>query len=411
MMTANKKCKQCGLPDLGITYGRKRLDIDDESLCLFCKDYNESAEFYQVAFQKNQGRLREIVEKIRGKQKYDAVVMFTGGKDSSYTAHLLSKEYKLKVLALTWDNGFFEEVHRKNISIMTSSLGIDHKFVSLGEDRLAEFYKNRFIKLGRFCGCAQPGVFFCAPEIARSEAPLIAMGVSFGQQLALVQNRFLFEFEPEYRKILQQMLAEKGFGINDFKDPGLLIGALLDIISSDFSDSMVDLLKDCVTNYRRMQEEERYFVLLALCHDFNHTTMSEILSQYGWIKPSGTHEAGHTSCIMEPLKGFVACKQDMLNIDYLELAAERRWGRFSEQLCEDVFPTLNFSEKEPGVVDEFLRVARMTREEFDRVLETRPFARPQMPGINWELAKRLPHGMSEDLLEKNMALAYNRGLP
>ncbi len=410
-MTTNKKCKQCGLPSLGITYERKRLDINDENLCLFCRDYNEAADFYKVDFQKNQKNFHELIEKIKGKREYDAVVMFTGGKDSSYAAHLLSKEYKLNVLALTWDNGFFGDVHRKNISTLTSNLGIDHKFVSIGENRLAEFYRNRFIKLGRFCGCAQPSILFCAPEIARSGASLIAMGVSFGQQLALVQNRFLFEFEAEHRKILQQMLSDQGLGINHFRDEGFFIGVLLDIISGDFSNDMVNLLVDCVKNFREMQKEERYFVLLALCHDFNHTTMSEIISQYGWTKPPETHEAGHTSCIMEPLKGYIARSQNMLNIDYLELAAERRWGRFSQQLFDDVFPTLNFSEKEPGVIDEFLRVACMTRREFDRVLEMRPFARPTMPEINWELANRLPHGMPPDLLKKNMALAYNRGLP
>lgn len=47
-----------------------------------------------------------LCNKIKGKQKYDAVIMYTGGKDSGYAAYYLSKKLGLKVLAVTWDNGF-----------------------------------------------------------------------------------------------------------------------------------------------------------------------------------------------------------------------------------------------------------------------------------------------------------------
>lgn len=49
--------------------------------------------------------LRKIIDKKKGK-KYDVAVMYTGGKDSSYLIYLLKEVYKLRLIAVTVDNGY-----------------------------------------------------------------------------------------------------------------------------------------------------------------------------------------------------------------------------------------------------------------------------------------------------------------
>lgn len=407
-----KECTQCGLPDLNVTYGRNPIYMHEDGVCAYCGEYNQYKDLYTLDFEKNQRNFAELCDRIRGKQKYDAVLMYTGGKDSGYAAYYLSKVLKLKVLALTWDNGFFSDEHYRNLTELIKTLGIDHKFISIGHQNLTQFYRNRFEKLGRFCACTQPALLFCAEEIARSQAPLVIIGVSFGQQLSLTQNRMLFEFEPEQRLNVLHMLSDRGMGISHFQDPGFFNLALLDVISGTFSDDMTALLKNCFYHFQQMRQEDRYIITLSLIYNFDHKTMSETLAQYGWKKPEYAHQAGHTSCIMEPLKGYLAYKQGMLNLDYLEIAAERRWGRFSKEMFESVLPTIYFhNDREPKELEAFLKLLDMFKEDFDRILTQKPFAQAVMPGINWDLVNRLELKTSKELLQKNMELAYNRAIP
>jgi hypothetical protein len=406
-----KYCVQCGLPDLRITYGREPLFIDEKGLCIFCNDYNANPKLYEVDLKKNEENFLALCNKIKGKQKYDAVIMYTGGKDSGYAAYYLSKILGLKVLAVTWDNGFFSQQHEENLRELVKNLGLDHKFISIGENNLAEFYSNRLKKLGRFCACTQPALLFCAPEIAASEAPLIIMGVSFGQQLSLLQNRLLFEFNENERQLTLPILKEQGMGIYQMWDPGYLIGALLDVACGSYSPAMEELLQNCFKHLQQMMQEERYINILSLIFNFDHKIIGETLSRYGWKKPDGTHSAGHTSCIMEHLKGYLAFKQDMLNLDYLEIAAERRWGRLSKEIFDEVLPTIHFNQDEPKELELFCKIAKMTREEVEQVLVEKPFASPAPPPINWELVKKLTTNINQEQLSKFLSLAYNRGIP
>jgi hypothetical protein len=411
-MKMAKVCTQCGLPDLKIAYDRNPISIDEDNVCVLCKEYNQNQNLYTVDFEKNQRKFSELCNRIRGRRKYDAVLLYTGGKDSGYAAYYLSKILKLKVLALTWDNGFFGEMHLQNLTNLINKLGVDHQFVPIGRKNLAEFYRNRFVKLGRFCGCTQPAMLFCAPEIAKSEAPLVVTGASFGQQISLTQNLLLFEFKPEQRLNLLKMLSDQGMGISHFQDPGFFNMALLDVISGEFSDEMVTLLKNCIRSFQQMRQEERYLITLSLIYSFDHQMMSQTLSQYGWKKPDNAHQAGHTSCIMEPLNGYIAYKQEMFNLDYLELATERRWGRFSKELFESVLPTLYFyNDQVPKELDIFLRLIDMSRDDFEAILVKKPFAQAKMPEINWNLVDRLELNIRKEQLQKMMELTYDRVIP
>lgn len=399
------------MPDYKIAFGRKKLHIDDEHTCIYCHDFNTHQDLYTVDFKNNQRRFHALCDQLRGAHTYDAVLMYTGGKDSGYAAYFLSKVMKLNILALTWDNGFFSKENMANMTVLTEKLGIEHKIISIGEKNLSQYYRNRFINLGRFCPCTQPALFFCAPEIAASSAPMIIMGVSFGQQLAILQNRLLFEFDDEQKSSILRVLRQQGMGLSSFQDPGFFIHALLDIASGNYTPDMVELLRACVRQFQKLHTGDRTIVILSLIYNFDHDTISRVLSEYGWKKPSGAHHAGHTSCIMEPMKGFVSSQQGMINLDYLELAAERRWGRFPEELYDEVLPTLYYNEKEPEALETFLKITRLTKDEFYAVLRKNPLAHAAPPEINWNLMDTLGIQMGRDQLTQLLTQAYQRNIP
>lgn len=65
-----------------------------------------------------------------GRAQHDALVMFSGGKDSCYLVQRLKNEHPgLRLLACTVDNGFMSPVAKQNIDEVLPRLDIDHVFI------------------------------------------------------------------------------------------------------------------------------------------------------------------------------------------------------------------------------------------------------------------------------------------
>jgi tRNA(Ile)-lysidine synthase TilS/MesJ len=72
-------------------------------------------------------RLDSLILDVKDKAPgYDAIIAYSGGKDSSYTLKLLRDRYSLRMLALTFDNHFVSQTSWKNIKRVTDALNVDH---------------------------------------------------------------------------------------------------------------------------------------------------------------------------------------------------------------------------------------------------------------------------------------------
>jgi predicted PP-loop superfamily ATPase len=117
-----KICQKCILPETfpGISF-------DENGICNHCirekKMLEKSAE-KKAAFR---DRLDNVISEIKGQAPvYDAIVAYSGGKDSSYTLKLLKERYGLRLLSMTFDNHFVSPGAWKNIETVTNTLGVDH---------------------------------------------------------------------------------------------------------------------------------------------------------------------------------------------------------------------------------------------------------------------------------------------
>lgn len=93
------RCVRCGIPE---TY--ETVEFNDSGICSIC--LQSDFKYTQIDWDTRKLEFDSIIKRYRGKSNYDAIVPFSGGKDSTWTLLYLMKEYKIKPLVVQFDHGF-----------------------------------------------------------------------------------------------------------------------------------------------------------------------------------------------------------------------------------------------------------------------------------------------------------------
>ena len=81
---------------------------------------------------KERSDLLKLLEKYRRNDgSYDVVVPGSGGKDSSFTAHLLKYKYGMNPLTVTWAPHLYTEIGWKNFTNWMHVGGLDNLLYTL----------------------------------------------------------------------------------------------------------------------------------------------------------------------------------------------------------------------------------------------------------------------------------------
>ncbi|RRV29810.1 N-acetyl sugar amidotransferase [Pseudomonas sp. o96-267] len=103
------------------------ISFDDNGICNYCRQIEELEQQFPND-ERGERALEAIVAemKVAGQgKKYDALIGVSGGCDSSYLMHLMTKKYGLRLLAVHFDNTWNTTIATQNIHAVTDKLGID----------------------------------------------------------------------------------------------------------------------------------------------------------------------------------------------------------------------------------------------------------------------------------------------
>lgn len=115
-----KRCTKCLLPE---TF--PFIEFDHEGVCNYCHNHKSSKA------SKTTDDLEKLVAPYRkGGNKPDCIVPFSGGRDSTYSLHLVKKELGLNPIAFTYDWGMVTDLARRNIARVCGKLGVENIIVS-----------------------------------------------------------------------------------------------------------------------------------------------------------------------------------------------------------------------------------------------------------------------------------------
>ena len=115
-----RRCTKCILPE---TF--PFIDYNIDGICNYCRNYKPLKTlggdslrnfFYESSDNKS--------------NEYDCLIPLSGGRDSSYTLHYVTKELGLKALAFSYDWGMITDLARRNQSRLCGKLGVEHILIS-----------------------------------------------------------------------------------------------------------------------------------------------------------------------------------------------------------------------------------------------------------------------------------------
>ena len=111
------RCRNCNLLE-----GKFSVVLNDKGICNYCEYFEQNKQDILNITNREQILARRF-QKLKGKYEYDAIVGLSGGKDSTYVLCQMVKKYNLKVLAVTYDNGFLTNFAAESIKNTVEKLG------------------------------------------------------------------------------------------------------------------------------------------------------------------------------------------------------------------------------------------------------------------------------------------------
>ncbi len=123
----NQQCTKCvsdrTIP--GITFNK-------EGVCSHC-DFQEKLEKIYPENEESLKKLHLKLEKIKRKgrnKKYDCIIGLSGGRDSTYLLYLAVKEWRLRPLAVHFNDGFDNPIAGENMLHAVRILGVDLRTIT-----------------------------------------------------------------------------------------------------------------------------------------------------------------------------------------------------------------------------------------------------------------------------------------
>lgn len=113
-------CTRCCVPET-----QRGIVFDELGICQACQSSEQKIHINWVEREK---KLRTILEECKAKagNNYDCVVPISGGKDSTFQLHVLTRVYGMKPLAVTFSHNWWSETGWYNLQNALETFNVDH---------------------------------------------------------------------------------------------------------------------------------------------------------------------------------------------------------------------------------------------------------------------------------------------
>ena len=190
-----RHCLSCGLPS-----NYPDADIDGDGICADCRDYARLKDEVDRYFGQPD-QLRSLIGSVRAggdANRYDCIVLVSGGKDSTYMLYQLVREFGVRPLAFTLDNGYLSDRAISNVREACDDLGIDLEVAST--PHMDEIFADSLRRHCNVCNGCFKTIYTLSMSLARRMGiSTIITGLSRGQmfETRLADTFRARQFDPD----------------------------------------------------------------------------------------------------------------------------------------------------------------------------------------------------------------------
>lgn len=267
--------------------------FNEEGVCNLCVEF-ENRKIEREAAQPLETDFIKIIDKHRGKDKYDCLVMLSGGKDSTASLYYMVKRYKLRVLAFNFDHGFETEEARKNIENAVDILGVD--FMTFKSNFMKPMFEKILKTNADVVVCHPCSIWYMQLAFdvaARYKIPMIVAGWTKGQSVknAVKPGVSKEDQSLEFRKMAK---ATTDFLKNELKDMPQY---------KNFPTSMEEVIKRAKRRFKSIVISPHWFL------PFGPETYVEVIKkELKWQRPQFSYPKGSTNCSLNFISAYNSVK-------------------------------------------------------------------------------------------------------
>lgn len=300
-----KICAACVLPSTfpGISF-------DEKGVCNFCAGWREKGDTPEEKTAYLQ-KFTTLMSQTRNDSGYDCTLAFSGGKDSTYTLYVLASVFKLKVLALTFDNGFISDQAFRNIRTVAERLVADSIII-----------KPDFGLLKSIFASARDQELFAAKTLERASTICTS---------CIGMAKFIF-----LRMALEKNIPVMAWGWTPGQAP--LRSSIMKLTPALYRQNQEALLKPL--ERAAGPEIRRYFLTEAMFDparsfpwnvsplafmDYDEAAILRTIQGLGWVAPEEL-DANSTNCLLNSYANRIHCERYGFHPYAFEIAGMVRRG-------------------------------------------------------------------------------------
>ncbi len=359
-----KYCIRCCMPET-----QEGIKFDKMGICQACQS---SEQKIHINWAEREKQLRKILEDAKAKagDNYDCIVPISGGKDSTFQLHVLTKVYKMKPLAVTFNHNWFSETGWYNLTNALETFNVDHIMFTPNRDLINRIAKRSLSGIGDACWHCHAGVGAFPLQIAvKFKIPLIVWGESIAESSgrATYYNP-VRKFDRDYfTKVSAKLKPE------EMVNGELTARDLCPFESPSMEECKAIGLKGIHLGDFIFWDDERQT-------EFVRDT-------YGWRETEieGTYKRYKSAeCIMPGVHDFTNYLKRGYSRASFHASVDVRSGLLTR---EEGFELANkFDPVRPEVLDYYLKITGLTEKEFYKIMEGHRM--PQLKNVKLPIARK-----------------------
>ena len=201
-------CKRCCVPE---TY--EGIKFDEMGVCSACQSAEQKM---HINWKERETELRRILEnaKKNAKGPYDCIIGISGGKDSTYQLHVLTKVYGMNPLAVTFSHNWYTEIGKENLMNAIEEFDVDHLMFTPRRGLVNKLAKKSLDMIGDACWHCHAGIgSFVLQTAIRYNIQLIVWGESIAEASGRATYYEPVKYDREYfTKVSAKVTADKMVG-------------------------------------------------------------------------------------------------------------------------------------------------------------------------------------------------------